>query len=87
MLWPPGVSGTLVAASLSTSSWNRHAAACNSLEFFLALFFAWKITTDILSSKMGRSVDLTAQTNGLSIKIPTEICGNESAQVRGFLAC
>ena len=29
--WPPGVSGSLVAASLSTASWNRHAAACNSL--------------------------------------------------------
>jgi hypothetical protein len=32
--WPPGVSGSLVAASLSSASWNRHAAACNSLTIY-----------------------------------------------------
>jgi hypothetical protein len=34
--WPVGVSDSLVAASLSSSSWNRHAAAINSFTCFLS---------------------------------------------------
>jgi hypothetical protein len=49
--WPPGVSGILVVASLSTSSWNRHAADCNSLASFAqhANFnLAWPLKLDLV---------------------------------------